>query len=221
MKNIIFTALLCLLFQSAWSQKHTESKVTIIKIDTASNGQIDTLIFNFDSNSMDLSKWEDMLKDLDIDINLGNEQLLMQMDFNDSLSNFDFNFEPNENPFNFDFFGPDDFPFGQSMMQQQDNSAKIGITPSKSYKGNGVMIESVTPASLAAALGLQTGDVLVELNGNKIQNFTDLEAILEQHKVGDEAQITFTREGKKKKMTGFFIPVSNMNIQRDIRISRP
>ncbi|MFM7619155.1 MAG: PDZ domain-containing protein [Bacteroidota bacterium] len=221
MKNIIFIALLCFLFQTTWSQKHTESKVTIIKIDTASNGQIDTLIFNFDSNSMDISKWEEMLKNLDINIDLGNEQFLMQMDFNDSLTNFDFNFEPNGNPFELDFFGQGDFPFGESMMQQQDNSAKIGITPSKSYKGNGVMIESVTPASLAAALGLQTGDILVELNGNKIQKFTDLKSILEQHQVGDEAQITFTREGKKKKMTGFFIPVSNMNIQRDIRISRP
>ncbi|MFN4884778.1 MAG: PDZ domain-containing protein [Bacteroidota bacterium] len=220
MKNIILIALLCFLFQTTWSQKHTESKVTIIKIDTASNGQIDTLIFNFDSNSMDMSKWEDMLKDLDIDIDLGNEQFLMQMDFNDSLPNFDFNFEPNENLLDFNFW-QGEFPFGESMMQQQDNSAKIGITPSKSYKGNGVMIESVTPASLAAALGLQTGDVLVELNGNKIQNFTDLKSILEKHQVGDEAQITFTREGKKKKMTGFFIPVSNMNIQRDIRISRP
>ena len=220
MKNIIFIALLCFLFQTTWSQKHTESKVTIIKIDTASNGQIDTLIFNFDSNSMDMSKWEDMLKDLDIDIDLGNEQFLMQMDFNDSLPNFDFNFEPNENLLDFNFW-QGDFPFGESMMQQQDNSAKIGITPSKSYKGNGVMIESVTPTSLAAALGLQTGDVLIELNGNKIQNFTDLKSILEKHQVGDEAQITFTREGKKKKMTGFFIPVSNMNIQRDIRISRP
>lgn len=221
MKNILLIALLCFLFQTTWSQKHTESKVTIIKIDTASNGQIDTLIFNFDSNSMDMSKWEDMLKDLDIDIDLGNEQFLMQMNFNDSLPNFDFNFEPNGNLFDLDFFGQGDFPFGESMMQQQDNSAKIGITPSKSYKGNGVMIESVTPASLAAALGLQTGDILVELNGNKIRNFTDLKSILEQHQVGDEAQITFTREGKKKKMTGFFIPVSNMNIQRDIRISRP
>jgi hypothetical protein len=220
MKNIILIALLCFLFQTTWSQKHTESKVTIIKIDTASNGQIDTLIFNFDSNSMDMSKWEDMLKDLDIDIDLGNEQFLMQMDFNDSLPNFDFNFEPNENLLDFNFW-QGEFPFGESMMQQQDNSAKIGITPSKSYKGNGVMIESVTPASLAAALGLQTGDVLIELNGNKIQNFTDLKSILEKHQVGDEAQITFTREGKKKKMTGFFIPVSNMNIQRDIRISRP
>ena len=220
MKNIILIALLCFLFQTTWSQKHTESKVTIIKIDTASNGQIDTLIFNFDSNSMDMSKWEDMLKDLDIDIDLGNEQFLMQMDFNDSLPNFDFNFEPNENLLDFNFW-QGDFPFGESMMQQQDNSAKIGITPSKSYKGNGVMIESVTPTSLAAALGLQTGDVLIELNGNKIQNFTDLKSILEKHQVGDEAQITFTREGKKKKMTGFFIPVSNMNIQRDIRISRP
>jgi len=220
MKNIILIALLCFLFQTTWSQKHTESKVTIIKIDTASNGQIDTLIFNFDSNSMDMSKWEDMLKDLDIDIDLGNEQFLMQMDFNDSLPNFDFNFEPNENLLDFNFW-QGEFPFGESMMQQQDNSAKIGITPSKSYKGNGVMIESVTPTSLAAALGLQTGDVLVELNGNKIQNFTDLKSILEKHQVGDEAQITFTREGKKKKMTGFFIPVSNMNIQRDIRISRP
>ncbi|MFM9422458.1 MAG: hypothetical protein RIR06_919 [Bacteroidota bacterium] len=220
MKNIILIALLCFLFQTTWSQKHTESKVTIIKIDTASNGQIDTLIFNFDSNSMDMSKWEDMLKDLDIDIDLGNEQFLMQMDFNDSLPNFDFNFEPNENLLDFNFW-QGEFPFGESMMQQQDNSAKIGITPSKSYKGNGVMIESVTPASLAAALGLQTGDVLIELNGSKIQNFTDLKSILEKHQVGDEAQITFTREGKKKKMTGFFIPVSNMNIQRDIRISRP
>jgi hypothetical protein len=214
MKKSFFTLFVCFIGLFSFAQNKSEKKITIIKIDTTVNGQIDTLIFNFDSNTMDLSKWEDMLKDMDIDIDLN-------MDFNDSLPNFDFNFDSNQDFLNFDFFGSDLFPFGNNGIDPQDNSAKIGITPSKSFKGTGVMVETVTPISLGAALGLQTGDVIVELNGIKIQSFPDLKAQLELYKVGDEAQITFTRAGKKKKVSGFFIPVSNMNIQRDIRISRP
>lgn len=204
----------CIIAQVVSAQKHSESRVTIIKIDTTSNGKIDTLIFNFDSNSMDMSQWSEMLKDMDIDIDLN-------MDFNDSLTNFDFNFDSNQNPMNFGFFGQDDFPFFGEGSKIQDNSAKIGITPSNSFKGKGVMIETVTPTSLGAALGLQTGDVIIELNGSKIQSFGELKSELEKYQVGDEAQITYTREGKKKKAIGYFIPVSNVNIQRDIRISRP
>jgi hypothetical protein len=40
--------------------------------------------------------------------------------------------------------------------------------------------------------------------------------------VGDEANITFLRNGKKKKVTGYFIPAKGgNNMQREIRIQRP
>jgi hypothetical protein len=40
--------------------------------------------------------------------------------------------------------------------------------------------------------------------------------------VGDEANITFLRNGKKKKVTGYFIPAQGgNNMQREIRIQRP
>jgi serine protease Do len=84
------------------------------------------------------------------------------------------------------------------------------------------MIETVVPASLGAALGLQTGDILVELNKNKINEFDELVGILNMYAVGDEANITFLRNGKKKKVTGYFIPAQGgNNMQREIRITRP
>jgi S1-C subfamily serine protease len=114
---------------------------------------------------------------------------------------------------------PNEMPFG---FGAPDNSAKIGITPAKSFKGKGVMIESVLPTSLGAALGLQTGDVIVELNKNEIDSFEELVGILQGYAVGDEANITILRNGKKKKVTGYFIPAQGGNtMKRDIRITRP
>jgi S1-C subfamily serine protease len=114
---------------------------------------------------------------------------------------------------------PNEMPFG---FGAPDNSAKIGITPARSFKGKGVMIETVVPTSLGAALGLQTGDILVELNNNEINEFDELVGILQMYAVGDEANITFLRNGKKKKVTGYFIPAQGgNNMQREIRIKRP
>ena len=84
------------------------------------------------------------------------------------------------------------------------------------------MIESVIPTSLGAALGLQTGDVIVELNKKQINEFDELTGILNLYAVGDEANITILRNGKKKKVTGYFIPAQGgNNMQREIRIQRP
>jgi S1-C subfamily serine protease len=114
---------------------------------------------------------------------------------------------------------PDGMPFG---FGAPDNSAKIGITPARSFKGEGVMIETVSPISLGAALGLQTGDVIVELNKNIIKTFDELVGTLQQYSVSDEANITVLRNGKKKKVTGYFIPAEGgNNMQREIRIQRP
>jgi membrane-associated protease RseP (regulator of RpoE activity) len=190
----------------SFAQVQKKNHVTIIKIDTSSTGQIDTLIFNFDGDQLENMK--DIMKQFpEIDLSI------MDTAFN---FNFDNNFQMPEVK---GFPMPDGMPFG---FGAPDNSAKIGITPARSFKGKGVMIETVIPTSLGAALGLQTGDIIVELNQNEINEFDELIVILQMYNVGDEANITFLRNGKKKKVTGYFIPAQGgNNMQREIRIQRP
>ncbi len=204
----IFFSLLTLCFISvlSFAQVQKKNHVTIIKIDTSSTGQIDTLIFNFEGDQM--GNMKDILKQFpDIDLSI--------MD-----SSFNFSFDNNlQMPQGMVFAMPNEMPFG---FGAPDNSAKIGISPALSFKGKGVMIETVSPTSLGAALGMQTGDILVELNKIEITNFETLVETMKQYAVGDEANITFLRNGKKKKVTGYFIPAQGGNsMQKEIRITRP
>jgi membrane-associated protease RseP (regulator of RpoE activity) len=190
----------------SFAQVKKKNHVTIIKIDTSSTGQIDTLIFNFEGDQM--GNMKDILKQFpDIDLSI--------MD-----SSFNLSFDNNlQMPQGMVFAMPNEMPFG---FGAPDNSAKIGISPAVSFKGKGVMIETVVPTSLGAALGLQTGDIIVELNKIEITNFETLVETLKQYAVGDEANITFLRNGKKKKVSGYFIPTQGgNNMQREIRIQRP
>jgi membrane-associated protease RseP (regulator of RpoE activity) len=190
----------------SFAQVQKKNHVTIIKIDTSSTGQIDTLIFNFEGDQLENMK--DIMKQFpDIDLSI------MDTAFSFKLDN---NFQMPEVK---GFPMPDGMPFG---FGAPDNSAKIGITPARSFKGEGVMIETVSPISLGAALGLQTGDIIVELNKNIIKTFDELVGTLQQYSVSDEANITVLRNGKKKKVTGYFIPAEGgNNMQREIRIQRP
>ena len=203
----LFTLLTISLFSViSFAQVKKKNHVTIIKIDTTITGQVDTLIFNFDGDQM--GNMEEIMKNIP-----GFDMSIIDSSFN---FNSDNNFQMPEGM----LFGmPNEMPFG---FGAPDNSAKIGITPARSFKGKGVMIETVVPTSLGAALGLQTGDVLIELNNNEIKGFEELVGVLQVHAVGDEANITFLRNGKKKKVTGYFIPTQGANnMQREIRIQRP
>jgi membrane-associated protease RseP (regulator of RpoE activity) len=206
MKSLFSLLSICFISVISFAQVQKKNHVTIIKIDTSSTGQTDTLIFNFEGDQM------------------GNMQGIMKqfpdIDFSIMDTSFNFNFDNNfQMPEGMVFGMPNEMPFG---FGAPDNSAKIGISPARSFKGKGVMIETVVPASLGAALGLQTGDILVELNKNKINEFDELVGILNMYAVGDEANITFLRNGKKKKVTGYFIPAQGgNNMQREIRITRP
>ena len=206
MKSLFSLLTICVFSAISFAQVQKKNHVTIIKIDTSSTGQTDTLIFNFEGDQM------------------GNMQEIMKqfpdIDFSIMDTSFNFNFDNNfQMPEGMVFGMPNEMPFG---FGAPDNSAKIGISPARSFKGKGVMIETVVPASLGAALGLQTGDILVELNKYKINEFDELVGILNMYAVGDEANITFLRNGKKKKVTGYFIPAQGgNNMQREIRITRP
>ena len=81
----------------------------------------------------------------------------------------------------------------------------------------GAMIATVTPGSPAAKAGLTGatgqvtikgttyaigGDVVVEINGDKIENVADLQAVVSAGKPGDELDLTLkTSEGETKQIT--------------------
>lgn len=212
----LFTLITISLFSViSFAQVQKKNHITIVKIDTSITGQVDTLIFNFEGDQM--GNLEEIMKSIP-----GFDMSIIDSSFHMSVmdSSFNFNFDSNfQMPEGMGFPMPDGMPFG---FGAPDNSAKIGITPARSFKGKGVMIETVVPTSLGAALGLQTGDILVELNNNAINEFDELVGILKMYAVGDEANITFLRNGKKKKVTGYFIPAQGgNNMQREIRIQRP
>jgi membrane-associated protease RseP (regulator of RpoE activity) len=206
MKSLFSLLTICFISVISFAQVQKKNHVTIIKIDTTITGQVDTLIFNFEGDQLENMK--DIMKQFpDIDLSI------MDTAFN---FNFDNNFQMGEG---MAFAMPNEMPFG---FGAPDNSAKIGISPAVSFKGKGVMIETVVPTSLGAALGLQTGDIIVELNKQAIHDFDELVGTLQQYTVGDEANITILRNGKKKKVTGYFIPAqAGNNMQREIRITRP
>lgn len=212
MKSLFSLLTICLFSAISFAQVQKKNHVTIIKIDTSSTGQLDTLIFNFEGDQLENMK--DIMKQFpDIDLSIMDSSFNFKFDNNFS---FDNNFQMPEGM----IFGmPNEMPFG---FGAPDNSAKIGITPARSFKGEGVMIETVSPVSLGAALGLQTGDIIVELNKQAIHDFDELVGTLQAYAVGDEANITVLRNGKKKKVTGYFIPAQGgNNMQREIRITRP
>lgn len=68
----------------------------------------------------------------------------------------------------------------------------------KSELTSGVMIIDVEKNSGAEKAKLQSGDIIISINGNKISNVAYLRYELYKHNIGDTIEITFEREGKEK-----------------------
>jgi serine protease Do len=66
----------------------------------------------------------------------------------------------------------------------------------------GVALRQVVPNSPAAQAGLQELDVIVEMDGEKINDVIDLRKHLYQKKkIGEQLKIKYYREGKLKETT--------------------
>ncbi len=63
---------------------------------------------------------------------------------------------------------------------------------------NGVYIAEVNKNGAAAEAGLQVGDVIVAINGNKVKNTSQLQEQITRYKPNDEVQVTFYRKTKEK-----------------------
>ena len=65
----------------------------------------------------------------------------------------------------------------------------------------GVVIAEVDSKGSAKAAGLQPYDVIVEMDGQKIQGIQNLRKVLYSHKVGDKMEVTYYRNGQKQTTT--------------------
>jgi putative serine protease PepD len=74
--------------------------------------------------------------------------------------------------------------------------AFLGVTPTNA--SGGVGISSVKSGSAADDAGLKVGDVVVDVNGKRITDQSQLRAIISAHKPGDKLSLTIRRGGTTK-----------------------
>ncbi|MEQ4303385.1 trypsin-like peptidase domain-containing protein [Plantactinospora sp. B6F1] len=77
-------------------------------------------------------------------------------------------------------------------------SLGVQVTPAEN---GGALISGVVPGSPAAKAGLQQGDVVTQFGDKKIGDADDLVGAVQAGKVGDQVQVTYTRNGVEKTAT--------------------
>ena len=65
----------------------------------------------------------------------------------------------------------------------------------------GIYVDKVVEDGAAADAGLQEGDVLTHIDGQKVKQFGELQAIIAQKRPGDKVKITYLRNKKEKTTT--------------------
>lgn len=75
---------------------------------------------------------------------------------------------------------------------------RYGINVDDSIE-SGVMLMEVSNGYPAADAGLKDGDVITEINGEKISTTSQFKYELYKHSVGDTIEVTYIRDGKEKK----------------------
>jgi serine protease Do len=97
------------------------------------------------------------------------------------------------------------------------------VTPSLAYsyglpRSNGVLVLNMVDRAPADLAGLQPGDIIFEVNGKAVKEFSELEKIIAQLKPNEKAQLTIQREGrslKKELKLEEFPPQLNTNRVRE------
>lgn len=77
---------------------------------------------------------------------------------------------------------------------------RLGVMPSYSFEGSGLLLEGVTPGSAADKAGLKDGDIIVEIGGKPVSNVTTYMGVMAAQKLGTTIEIVVERGGKKVKL---------------------
>jgi putative serine protease PepD len=85
----------------------------------------------------------------------------------------------------------------QLINGQKPSHAQLGISVSDATTG-GAQVGEVTPNGGAAKAGLQTGDVVTEVDGNPVADADALVAAVRSHKPGDTIAVVYARNGERR-----------------------
>lgn len=94
-------------------------------------------------------------------------------------------------------------PAGAENLEKKTSSAgprkvSLGTIPDFSKESGGILLSGVMPKSAAEEAGLQAKDLLVEIDGMKLDTIEDFQAALVGKAPGDRITIRYVRDGETK-----------------------
>jgi hypothetical protein len=87
-------------------------------------------------------------------------------------------------------------------VAQQGASPPVGLGIAAEADPEGPKITTVTPGGTAAALGVQPGDILLQVGGQAVTGSEVIAQYLQGLKVGDPVSVTVRREGRTVELSG-------------------
>jgi S1-C subfamily serine protease len=76
--------------------------------------------------------------------------------------------------------------------------AWLGVSSTEAPPRDGALVREVTPGGPAAEAGLRAGDLVVELDGNRVRNPSDLGQAVLTRKPGDTVDVVVQRDGDRE-----------------------
>jgi hypothetical protein len=89
----------------------------------------------------------------------------------------------------------------QRRSDEQEDAAWLGVFLSQRDNDRGATIAQVYPAGPAARAGVQSGDVIQQINGQQVTSGSDLVNTLDQLHPGDKAELSVLRNNEPTKLT--------------------
>ncbi|MCC7465315.1 MAG: PDZ domain-containing protein [Saprospiraceae bacterium] len=91
---------------------------------------------------------------------------------------------------------------GNATVNVRTKDACLGVYSDMDKEGDteGSRVNGFTDDSAAKEAGLQNGDIITALNGQKVKNHDELWQVISTQKVGDKVSVDFTRDGKAMKV---------------------
>lgn len=77
-----------------------------------------------------------------------------------------------------------------------DEDGEEQVTRSPASNEDALVVGAVVPGSAAEEAGLKKGDVLRKIDGNTLEDFSDLVEFMQQTEVGQQVAITYERDGR-------------------------
>jgi len=78
-----------------------------------------------------------------------------------------------------------------------ERKVSLGTMPDFGYSGPGIRVQAVMPGSGAGKAGLLAGDILLAVDGKKLEGLRALAGILRGHQAGDAVDLLVDRDGKE------------------------